>query len=156
MERTDVISFLTKDFWKYINEGGMHPGELSGVQITGMPSNHSNINNTEKEYVETMSKAERARYLATTVLIAIKDCSDFEYHGKHKSILEAYYVQNLDNRSTAIKVNMSDAQYKKAKKAALREFIQRYNFWRDYRDCPELPALFYPQKTKKHPKTTQK
>ena len=154
MERTDVISFLTKDFWKYINEGGMHPGELSGVQITGMPSNHSNINNTEKEYVETMSKAERARYLATTVLIAIKDCSDFEYHGKHKSILEAYYVQNLDNRSTAIKVNMSDAQYKKAKKAALREFIQRYNFCRDYRDCPELPALLYPQKTKKHPKTT--
>ena len=121
-----------------------------------MPSNHININNTEKEYVEIMSKEERARYLATTVLIAIKDCSDFEYHGKHKSILEAYYVQNLDNRSTAIKVNMSDAQYKKAKKAALREFIQRYNFWRDYRDCPELPALFYPQKTKKHPKTTQK
>ena len=156
MERTDVISFLTKDFWKYINEGGMHPGELSGVQITGMPSNHSNINNTEKEYVEIMSKAERARYLATTVLIAIKDCSDFEYHGKHKSILEAYYVQNLDNRSTAIKVNMSDAQYKKAKKAALREFIQRYNFWRDYRDCPELPVLFNTQKTRKHPKTTQK
>ena len=117
MERTDVIGFLTRDFWKYINEGGMHPGELSGVQITGMPSSHSNTNSTEKEYVETMSKAERARYLATTVLIAIKDCSDFEYRGKHKTILEAYYIQNLDNQATMIKVGMSEAQYKKIGRA---------------------------------------
>lgn len=156
MERTDVISFLTKDFWKYINEGGMHPGELSAAQISGMPSSHSNTNTTEKAYVETMSKAERARYLAVTVLTAIKDCSDFEYNGKHRSILEAYYVQNLDNRSAMYKVNMTEAQYKKAKRGALMEFIQRYNFWRDYRQCPELPEIFYPQKTKKHPKTSQK
>lgn len=156
MERTDVISFLTRDFWKYINEGGMHPGELSGVQITGMPSSHSNTNSIEKEYVETMSKAERARYLATTVLIAIKDCSDFEYRGKHKTILEAYYIQNLDNQATMIKVGMSEAQYKRSKKSALKEFIQRYNFWRDYRQCPELPEIFYPQKPKKHLKTAQK
>lgn len=156
MERTDVISFLSKDFWRYINQGGMHPGELSAAQISGVPSSHTNINSTEKEYIETMSKAERARYLAITILIAIKDCSDFEYRGKHKSILDAYYVQNLDNRSTAIKVNMSDAQYKRAKKEALQEFIQRYNFWRDYRQCPELPEIYYPQKPKKLPKSTQK
>ena len=156
MGRTDVISFLKKDFWRYINQGGMHPGELSAAQISGMPPNHTNINSTEREYIETMGGAERARYLAITVLIAIKDCSDFEYRGKHKSILEAYYVQNLDNRSTAIKVNMSDAQYKRAKRAALKEFIQRYNFWRDYRQCPELPEIYYPKQPKKHSKATPK
>lgn len=156
MERTDVIRFLTNDFWKYINEGGMHPGELTGAQITGMPSNHSNTNSTEKAYVETMSKAERARYLAVTVLIALKDCSDFKYRGKHRSILEAYYIERLGNQATMIKVGMSESQYKPSKKAALKEFIQRYNFWRDYRQCPELPELFYPQNTKNHPKTSQK
>ena len=55
-----------------------------------------------------------------------------------------------------IKVGMSEAQYKRSKRSALKEFIQRYNFWREYRICPELPELFYPQKPKKHPKTTQK
>ena len=153
-ERKDVNEFLKKDFWRYMYQGGIHPGQLTGASFDLAPSGHTNINTTEKSYIDVMSKAERARYLAVTILIAIKDCSDFEYRGKHRSILEAYYVQNLDNQATATKVELSDAQYKKAKRAALKEFIQRYNFWRDYRQCPELPEIFYPQKTKKHPKST--
>ena len=47
---------------------------------------------------------------------------------------------------------MNDSEYKTAKKNALKEFISRYDYWRDARDCPELPPLFYPQKPKKAPK----
>ena len=91
-----------------------------------------------------------------TVLVAIKDCTDFEYHGKHRTILENYYIQNLNNYQTQVKVGMNDSEYKTAKKNALKEFISRYDYWRDARDCPELPPLFYPQKPKNRPKSIQK
>ena len=155
-ERKDVNDFLKKDFWSYMYDGGIHPGQLTGASFDLTPSGHSNINSTEKSYVETMSKAERAQYLALTVLVAIKDCTNFEYHGKHRAILEAYYIENLNNQQARMKVGMSDAEYKTSKKDALKEFIKRYDYWRNARNCPELPALFYPQKPKKLPKTAQK
>lgn len=155
-ERKDVNDFLKKDFWSYMYDGGIHPGQLTGASFDLAPSGHSNINTTEKSYVETMNKAERAEYLALTVLTAIKECTNFKFHGKHRAILEAYYIENLNNSQVRLKVGMTDAEYKPAKKAALIEFIKRYDYWREARDCPELPVLFYPQKTKKHPKSAQK
>ena len=156
MESKDVNKFLKKDFWGYMYQGGIHPGQLTGTSFDLAPAGHSNTNSTEKAYVDTMSKAERAQYLALTVLVAIKDCTDFEYHGKHRTILENYYIQNLNNYQTQVKVGMNDSEYKTAKKNALKEFVQRYTHLRDARKCPELPELFYPQKPKNRPKTAQK
>lgn len=155
-ESKDVNKFLKKDFWGYMYQGGIHPGQLTGTSFDLAPAGHSNTNSTEKAYVDTMSKAERAQYLALTVLVAIKDCTDFEYHGKHRTILENYYIQNLNNYQTQVKVGMNDSEYKTAKKNALKEFISRYDYWRDARDCPELPPLFYPQKPQNRPKSIQK
>ncbi|WP_270451037.1 hypothetical protein [Lactobacillus crispatus] len=156
MESKDVNDFLKKDFWAYMYQGGIHPGKLTGASFDLAPTGHTNTNSTEKTYVDTMGKAERAQYLALTVLVAIKDCTDFEYHGKHRTILETYFIQNLNNQQTQVKVGMNDSEYKSAKRDALKEFIKRYDYWRDARDCPELPPLFYPQKPKKRPKSTQK
>mgnify|MGYP001855725346 FL=1 len=155
-ERKDVNEFLKKDFWRYMYQGGIHPGQLTGASFDLAPSGHTNINTTEKSYIDVMSKAERAGYLAATVLYALKDCTDFKYGGKHKTILEAYYIRHLNNQQTMLRVNMSDAEYKRAKKDALKEFVQRYTHLRDARKCPELPELFYPQKPKNRPKTAQK
>ena len=155
-ERKDVNDFLKKDFWGYMYDGGIHPGQLTGASFDLTPSGHSNINTTEKSYVETMNKAERAKYLALTILKAIKDCTNFKFHGKHRAILEAYYIENLNTYQTRVRVGMTEAEYKPAKKEALIEFIKRYDYLRKARQCPELPELFYPQKPKKHLKTTQK
>lgn len=134
--------FLKHDLWSYISKGGMHAGELTGVKLSDTPISHSNINGTEKSYIEKMSDAERARYLAITVLIAINDCSNYEYT-RHKDIINWYYIHGLNNRQAAIKVSLSEQQYKTQKKEALIEFTQRFNFWRAYRNCDDLPILIY-------------
>lgn len=143
-ENKSVTKFLNEDLWHYINRGGVHPSQLSSPQLSSVPGGHSNTNGVEKSVLHTMSEAERATYLALTILIAIKDCTDLNYGGRHRSILEAYYIEKLDNQATAIKVGLTYRQYKSAKKGALHEFIERYNFWRKKRECPELPTLVYP------------
>lgn len=153
-ESKSVIDFLKNDFWHYLNQGGVHPSQLSSPQLSLAPGGHSNTNHVEKSLVGQMSRAERATYLAVTIMMSIKDCSDLEYGGKHRSILEAYYIHKLDNRATAIRVGLTDRQYRSAKKAALQEFIERYEFWREKRDCPELPVLYYPKCRKKGAKTS--
>lgn len=142
IEKKEVKDFLAHDFWSYINKGGMHPGELTGVQLSATPGGHSNVNTIENSYVETMNEAERARYLANTVLKAIQDCTNFE-HTRHQDILNWYYIHGLKNQEVEIKVGLFGRTYKKEKNKALIEFVQRFNFWRSYRRCDELPLLFY-------------
>lgn len=139
-ETMNVKKFLKDDFWHYINLGGIQYNQLSSPQLTFMPSSHSNTNGTEKRLIDDMSEAERSTYVATTIVIAFKDCTDIEGQ-RHKSILEDYYIKELTNQAIAIRVNLSDWKYKKAKRKALEEFTERFNFWRLKRDCPELPIL---------------
>lgn len=139
-ETMNVKKFLKDDFWHYINLGGIQYNQLSSPQISFMPSSHSNTNGTEKRLIDDMSEAERSTYVATTIVIAFKDCTDIEGQ-RHKSILEDYYIKELTNQAIAIRVNLSDWKYKKAKRKALEEFTERFNFWRLKRDCPELPIL---------------
>lgn len=139
-ETMNVKKFLKEDFWHYINLGGIQYNQLSSPQISFMPSSHSNTNGTEKKLIDDMSEAERSTYVATTIVIAFKDCTDIEGQ-RHKSILEDYYIKELTNQAIAIRVNLSDWKYKKAKRKALEEFTERFNFWRLKRDCPELPIL---------------
>lgn len=139
-ETMNVKKFLKDDFWHYINLGGIQYNQLSSPQISFMPSSHSNTNGTEKRLIDNMSDIERSTYVATTIVIAFKDCTDIEGQ-RHKSILEDYYIKELTNQAIAIRVNLSDWKYKKAKRKALEEFTERFNFWRLKRDCPELPIL---------------
>ncbi len=139
-ETRDVNLFLKKDFWHYINLGGINYNQLSSPQLTFTPNTHSYTNGTEKRLIDDMSEAERSTYVATTIIIAFKDCTDIEGQ-RHKSILEDYYIKELTNQAIAIRVNLSDWKYKKAKRNALIEFTERFNFWRLKRDCPELPIL---------------
>lgn len=139
-ETRDVKLFLKKDFWHYINLGGINYNQLSSPQLTFTPNTHSYTNGTEKRLIDDMSEAERSTYVATTIIIAFKDCTDIEGR-RHKSILEDYYIKGLTNQAVAIRYNLSDWQYKKAKRNALIEFTERFNFWRLKRDCPELPIL---------------
>ncbi len=139
-ETMNVKKFLKEDFWHYINLGGIQYNQLSSPQISFMPSSHSNTNGTEKRLIDNMSDIERSTYVATTIVIAFKDCTDIEGQ-RHKSILEDYYIKELTNQAIAIRVNLSDWKYKKAKRKALEEFTERFNFWRLKRDCPELPIL---------------
>lgn len=138
--KKDVRQFLRKDFWHYINLGGINYNQLSSPQLTFTPNTHSYTNGTEKRLIDDMSEAERSTYIATTIIIAFKDCTDIEGR-RHKSILEDYYIKDLTNQAVAIRYNLSDWQYKKAKRNALIEFTERFNFWRLKRDCPELPIL---------------
>ena len=85
-ETRDVNLFLTKDFWHYINLGGIHYNQLSSPQLTFTPNTHSYTNGTEKRLIDDMSEAERSTYVATTIIIAFKDCTDIEGQ-RHKSIL---------------------------------------------------------------------
>lgn len=139
-ETRDVKLFLKKDFWHYLNLGGINYNQLSSPQLTFTPNTHSYTNGTEKRLIDDMSEAERSTYVATTIIIAFKDCTDIEGR-RHKSILEDYYIKELTNQAVAIRYNLSDWQYKKAKRNALIEFAERFNFWRLKRDCPELPIL---------------
>lgn len=139
-ETRDVKLFLKKDFWHYLNLGGINYNQLSSPQLTFTPNTHSYTNGTEKRLIDDMSEAERSTYIATTIIIAFKDCTDIEGR-RHKSILEDYYIKDLTNQAVAIRYNLSDWQYKKAKRNALIEFTERFNFWRLKRDCPELPIL---------------
>ena len=138
--KKDVRQFLRKDFWHYINLGGINYNQLSSPQLTFTPNTHSYTNGTEKRLIDDMSEAERSTYIATTIIIAFKDCTDIEGR-RHKSILEDYYIKDLTNQAVAIRVNLTESQYKKAKRNALIEFTERFNFWRLKRDCPELPIL---------------
>lgn len=45
-ERKDVNDFLKKDFWSYMYDGGIHPGQLTGASLDLVPSGHSNTNTT--------------------------------------------------------------------------------------------------------------
>ena len=139
-ETMNVKKFLKDDFWHYINLGGIQYNQLSSPQLTFTPNTHSYTNGTEKRLIDDMSEAERSTYIATTIIIAFKDCTDIEGR-RHKSILEDYYIKELTNQAVAIRYNLSDWQYKKAKRNALIEFTERFNFWRLKRDCPELPIL---------------
>ena len=139
-ETMNVKKFLKDDFWHYINLGGIQYNQLSSPQLTFTPNTHSYTNGTEKRLIDDMSEAERSTYVATTIIIAFKDCTDIEGR-RHKSILEDYYIKELTNQAVAIRYNLSDWQYKKAKRNALIEFTERFNFWRLKRDCPELPIL---------------
>ena len=147
-ERKDVNDFLKKDFWSYMYDGGIHPGQLTGASFDLTPSGHSNINSTEKSYIETMSKAERAQYLALTVLVAIKDCTNFEYHGKHRAILEAYYIENLNNLQSRMKVGMTEGEYKTAKKGVMHVIVPSYRHFstlrnpKSYQKLPRNKPLF--------------
>ncbi|WP_195923359.1 hypothetical protein [Lactobacillus crispatus] len=147
--KKDVRQFLRKDFWHYLNLGGINYNQLSSPQLTFTPNTHSYTNGTEKRLIDDMSEAERSTYIATTIIIAFKDCTDIEGR-RHKSILEDYYIKDLTNQAVAIRYNLSDWQYKKAKRNALIEFAERFNFWRLKRDCPELPVLTYAE-TKRKP-----
>ena len=148
-ETRDVNLFLKKDFWHYLNLGGINYNQLSSPQLTFTPNTHSYTNGTEKRLIDDMSEAERSTYIATTIIIAFKDCTDIEGR-RHKSILEDYYIKELTNQAVAIRNNLSYWQYKKAKRNALIEFAERFNFWRLKRDCPELPVLTYAE-TKRKP-----
>lgn len=148
-ETRDVNLFLKKDFWHYLNLGGINYNQLSSPQLTFTPNTHSYTNGTEKRLIDDMSEAERSTYIATTIIIAFKDCTDIEGR-RHKSILEDYYIKELTNRAVAIRYNLSDWQYKKAKRNALIEFTERFNFWRIRRNCLELPVLTYAE-TKRKP-----
>ena len=139
-ETMNVKKFLKEDLWHYINSGGIQYNQLSSPQLTFTPNTHSYTNGTEKHLIDDMSEAERSTYAATTIVIAFKDCTDIEGQ-RHKSILEDYYIKELTNQAIAIRVNLSDWKYKKAKRKALEEFTERFNFWRLKRDCPELPIL---------------
>ena len=139
-ETMNVKKFLKDDFWHYINLGGIQYNQLSSPQLTFTPNTHSYTNGTEKRLIDDMSEAERSTYVATTIVIAFKDCTDIEGQ-RHKSILEDYYIKELTNQAIAIRVNLSDWKYKKAKRKAPEEFTERFNFWRLKRDCPELPIL---------------
>lgn len=139
-ETMNVKKFLKEDLWHYINLGGIQYNQLSSPQLTFAPNTHSYTNGTEKHLIDDMSEAERSTYVATTIVIAFKDCTDIEGQ-RHKSILEDYYIKELTNQAIAIRVNLSDWKYKKAKRKALEEFTERFNFWRLKRDCPELPIL---------------
>lgn len=148
-ETRDVKLFLKKDFWHYLNLGGINYNQLSSPQLTFTPNTHSYTNGTEKRLIDDMSEAERSTYIATTIIIAFKDCTDIEGR-RHKSILEDYYIKELTNQAVAIRYNLSDWQYKKAKRNALIEFTERFNFWRIRRNCLELPVLTYAE-TKRKP-----
>lgn len=139
-ETMNVKKFLKEELWHYINLGGIQYNQLSSPQLTFTPNTHSYTNGTEKHLIDDMSEAERSTYVATTIVIAFKDCTDIEGQ-RHKSILEDYYIKELTNQAIAIRVNLSDWKYKKAKRKALEEFTERFNFWRLKRDCPELPIL---------------
>lgn len=148
-ETMNVKKFLKEDFWHYINLGGIQYNQLSSPQLTFTPNTHSYTNGTEKRLIDDMSEAERSTYVATTIVIAFKDCTDIEGQ-RHKSILEDYYIKQLNNQAIAIRVNLSDWKYKKAKRKALKEFTERFNFWRIRRNCLELPVLTYAE-TKRKP-----
>lgn len=139
-ETMNVKKFLKEGLWHYINLGGIQYNQLSSPQLTFTPNTHSYTNGTEKRLIDDMSEAERSTYVAATIVIAFKDCTDIEGQ-RHKSILEDYYIKELTNQAIAIRVNLSDWKYKKAKRKALEEFTERFNFWRLKRDCPELPIL---------------
>ena len=94
-ETRDVNLFLKKDFWHYINLGGINYNQLSSPQLTFTPNTHSYTNGTEKRLIDDMSEAERSTYVATTIIIAFKDCTDIEGQ-RHKSILEDYYIKEYN------------------------------------------------------------
>lgn len=146
--KKDVRQFLRKDFWHYINLGGISYSQLSSPRLDETKTNPTNTNGTEKSLLNAMDDAERNKYIAITILIAFKDCTDIEGQ-RHKSILENYFIKKLDNQAVAIRVNLTESQYKRQKRKALYEFIERFSYWRKKRGCNELPILIYVKKNKK-------
>lgn len=136
----NVRIFFGKDFRHYINLGGIHPSQLSSPQLDLAPGGHSYTNNVEKSLVSTMSKAERARWVAGTILLAVNECSDFEDE-KHRSIIMKFFIKKMTNFQTSISINISENRLRREKPKACVEFAERLNYWKGERNCPELPDL---------------
>ncbi|WP_131501288.1 ArpU family phage packaging/lysis transcriptional regulator [Lactobacillus crispatus] len=137
-----VAIFLQNDFWHYMNLGGIHPSQLSSPQLTLAPGGHNNTNTTEKSLIGTMSKAERAQWIAETILLAINDCTDLN-NRKHKSLIRDFYLEDLTNEEVKIRLNFSEYQIRREKPKALIEFAERLEYWKGRRKCTdqEIPRL---------------
>lgn len=135
-----VKEFFENEFWHLINQGGIHPNQLSSPQIDGMPANHSNINGVEKSLVGQIGKAEHARNKAIIVLTALDEMTDFE-NSKHQTLLRDVYIKKLSKTQVEVIVNFSDYQLRKELRAASVEFAEKLNFWKEYRNINDLPDL---------------
>lgn len=139
-------NFLLNDFWHYMNLGGIHPSQLSSPQLSPASGGHSNTNTIEKSLIGTMTKAERAQWIAETILLAINECTDFN-NRRHQSLLRDFYLKRLTNEEVKIKLNFSEYQIRREKPKALVEFSERLEYWKDKRDCSdqEIPRLLVPK-----------
>ena len=143
-----AANFLHNDFWHYMNLGGIHPNQLSSPRLDLAPGGHSNTNTTEKALIGTMSEAERAQWVAQTILLAINECTDFN-NRKHKSLIRDFYLEDLTNEEVKIRLNFSEYQVRREKPKALIEFSERLEYWKKRRDCTyqEIPRLLVPKST---------
>lgn len=135
----NVKDFFENDFWHYVQQGGIHPNQLSSPQLDGI-SAHTNINGLESSMISQLDKAEHAQYIATTILIALFDCSDFEYQ-KRKTIMHRLFVKGMTQEQVRISLNFSQYQLKKQLAKGCIEFAERLNYWRIRRKATELPDL---------------
>lgn len=135
----NVKDFFEQDFWHYVQQGGIHPTQLSSPQLSDV-SAHSDLNGVEISIISQMSKADRDQYLATTILIALFDCSDFEYQ-KHRTILHKLFVKQMTQEQVAISLNFSPYQLRKQLVKGCIEFAERLNYWKVKRSANELPNL---------------
>ncbi|CCI85475.1 hypothetical protein FC52_GL001282 [Lactobacillus pasteurii DSM 23907 = CRBIP 24.76] len=137
---SNVKSFLTGDFWHYIQLGGIRPTTLKSANFDAIATNTSNVNGLEENVINTLDKADRAQYIAITILLALYDCSDFEYQ-KRKTILYSLYIQQLTQEQTAIKLSFSNYKLRQQLNQGCIEFAERLNYWRIKRNVSELPDL---------------
>lgn len=135
----NVKSFFESDFWHYIQLGGIHPTQLSSPQLDGITA-HTNLNGIESSLINQMNKADRAQYLATTILIALFDCSDYEYE-RHKTIMHRLFIKHMTQDQVCMMLNFSQYQLRKQLTLGCIEFAERLNYWRIKRDATELPNL---------------
>lgn len=136
----NVKRFFENDFWHYINQGGVHPSQLSSPQLSFTPGGHTNINGVEKSLIRDMSEAEKARYKAMVILIALSYCTDFQ-QSRHQSILRGMYLDQMTSAQIENNLNLSDYTFRKQSRKAAVEFAERLNFEEKVRGINDLPDL---------------
>lgn len=136
----NVKAFMKRDFWHYINLGGIHPNMLKSADFTNTPTGTTNINSNENNLVSTLDKADKAQYIAITILLALNDCSDFDYE-KRKTILYKIFIDRLTQEQVGIRLNFSNYQLRQQLQQGCIEFAERLEYWKCKRSVQELPTL---------------
>lgn len=142
MERTArrAFGFLKYTFPSYVKGAALSMNDLSGQEITGMPSSHSAINSQERKLEKAWKRVEQNQLRAVTVYQTILLCRKSPVYPYQQILLSKFVAGDPDWKIQPV-VGYSNSQYYNKRRDALCEFAEILEAKKVKNGCPEIPDL---------------